>query len=300
VTDTQTSTEVHAEVSDVDPTTDTRITAELLRVLGACDEYPRRFQEKFPVTEYPDGVEPTPEVCVAHANDFDWSWASAAMLTPDAHRRCQEAVDGRGTTRRWSDEREAIRQERIEARRVWQDEYQQPSDYPDWNASDEAKDAYNAIENRFSTRLEDVDRRVVEERAVRFAELYADPANHGDGLRAARLKVDEIAESNDAALLRDAQQYVNRAERAIRDGEASIRSYRETVERYQQELPGYQAKLDELTTAVEDRRRTRERRRQLVAVAAARRAVEEAQRRLTEAENKLTETQQPTTETDAA
>jgi hypothetical protein len=291
VTETQTQTEPDVEANDVDPTTDTRITSDLLRALGACDEYPRRFERIFPVTEHPDGVEPTVEVCVANVNEFDWYWAASAMLSRDAHARYTREVDSRTTTQRWDQERNDVRQARHEARLDWQKRFDQPNDYPDWNAPDEAKVAYNTIEDQFTERFANIDRRAVEERAVQFATLYADPANHNDNLRVARLKADGIAEDRDNRLLRDAQRRVSTAERGITDAEASIVAYQQSIEQYRTQLPDYRTRLAEVEAEVQGRRRTRDRRRNVVAVAEARRAVEESQRRLADAESRLIEAQ---------
>ena len=54
------------------------VTAELLGELGACEDYPDLFLERFgkrPVTV-------TPELCERHHDDFLWSWAVDKLLVP--------------------------------------------------------------------------------------------------------------------------------------------------------------------------------------------------------------------------
>lgn len=53
-----------------------KITSEMLMMLGACDEQTDRFTEAFPF-----GVpEVTEELCVRHADDFEWCWAVGELL----------------------------------------------------------------------------------------------------------------------------------------------------------------------------------------------------------------------------
>lgn len=57
-----------------------KITYTLLLYKGACREQRRLFALLFP-----EGVEITPELCVQHANDFDWTWAAENLLTKAAY-----------------------------------------------------------------------------------------------------------------------------------------------------------------------------------------------------------------------
>lgn len=61
-----------------------RVTHEKLRQLGACDESIAMFKRLFPVSRYPDGVRVTTELCVQHADEFDWSWAVRHLVPGDS------------------------------------------------------------------------------------------------------------------------------------------------------------------------------------------------------------------------
>ena len=63
-----------------------KITAELLTRKGACKEQVDKFCDLFP-----EGVEPTRELCIAHANDFDWRWAAEHLLSASAAKAYEEA-----------------------------------------------------------------------------------------------------------------------------------------------------------------------------------------------------------------
>jgi cyclopropane fatty-acyl-phospholipid synthase-like methyltransferase len=62
------------------------ITVETLRRLHACTDQVKKFAELFP-----NGVEPTLELCVKHAADFDWSWAACNLLTASARAQYDAA-----------------------------------------------------------------------------------------------------------------------------------------------------------------------------------------------------------------
>jgi len=52
-----------------------RVTVAKLKRLNACSEQVRLFAELFP-----DGVDVTEALCVAHADKFDWDWAARHLL----------------------------------------------------------------------------------------------------------------------------------------------------------------------------------------------------------------------------
>jgi hypothetical protein len=56
-----------------------KITVSLLREHGACEEGIAKFQRIFP-----DGVIVTRELCIKHAQQFDWDLAARRLLTPTA------------------------------------------------------------------------------------------------------------------------------------------------------------------------------------------------------------------------
>jgi hypothetical protein len=62
------------------PIGSTLVTVSRLDQAGACPEYLELFKRLFP-----DGVELTVDVCVAHADDFQWEWACNRLL-PHAAR----------------------------------------------------------------------------------------------------------------------------------------------------------------------------------------------------------------------
>jgi hypothetical protein len=51
------------------------ITYDTLRTAGACQEQRELFRQLFP-----KGTEVTEELCVRHAQDFDWEWAAENLL----------------------------------------------------------------------------------------------------------------------------------------------------------------------------------------------------------------------------
>jgi hypothetical protein len=57
------------------------ITYDTLRTAGACQEQRELFRQLFP-----KGTEVTEELCVRHAQDFDWEWAAENLLD-DATRK---------------------------------------------------------------------------------------------------------------------------------------------------------------------------------------------------------------------
>ena len=64
-----------------------KITPEMLRDLKACESQYRLFVELFP-----DGVEITEELCVKHAHDFDFEWASQNLLNSSRLGAYEEAI----------------------------------------------------------------------------------------------------------------------------------------------------------------------------------------------------------------
>ena len=62
------------------------ITKELLEKHGACKNQLDKFVELFP-----DGVVPTRELCLAHAQTFNFTWAHY-LLSPPARKAYDEAI----------------------------------------------------------------------------------------------------------------------------------------------------------------------------------------------------------------
>ena len=63
-----------------------KITVKLLKAKGACAEQVAIFK-----TLFPNGVEPTEELCLAHAQTFGWDWAAANLLPALASKAYDEA-----------------------------------------------------------------------------------------------------------------------------------------------------------------------------------------------------------------
>ena len=56
-----------------------KITARKLKLLGACQEQVDNFKELFP-----SGTVVTVELCVLHAQTFNWNWAAQHLLSAPA------------------------------------------------------------------------------------------------------------------------------------------------------------------------------------------------------------------------
>lgn len=81
------------------PTTEApyRLTKAMLRELGSCGPYVRKFNETFPEDRYPDGVDITEESCAQHWETFDWNWALQVMLTYDGRVLHDKLMRSRAT-----------------------------------------------------------------------------------------------------------------------------------------------------------------------------------------------------------
>ncbi len=62
-----------------------KITKYLLTKHRACRRQVKKFAALFP-----DGVEPTRELCLAHATSFDWNWAAKELLSYSTWRAYDE------------------------------------------------------------------------------------------------------------------------------------------------------------------------------------------------------------------
>ena len=63
------------------------VTADMLRDADACAHQVERFQRVFP-----GGVDPTRELCLRHAGDFNFFWAARQLLTPSAWHTFRKSV----------------------------------------------------------------------------------------------------------------------------------------------------------------------------------------------------------------
>ena len=62
------------------------ITAELLESKKACVDQVDLFRSL-----WPNGVTPTRELCIEHADRFDWHWAAKNLLSEDGYKAYDEA-----------------------------------------------------------------------------------------------------------------------------------------------------------------------------------------------------------------
>lgn len=77
-----------------------RLTRNILRQLGSCATYVRRFSETFPLERYPDGIEINEQVCVEYVTTFDWEWAVSRMLTHEGRLHVDRIVRSRSEANR--------------------------------------------------------------------------------------------------------------------------------------------------------------------------------------------------------
>lgn len=68
-----------------------KITPEMLRDLKACEDQYNLFVELFP-----DGVEITEELCVRHAQDFDFEWVAQHLLPKKLWRTLKNTMAPHG------------------------------------------------------------------------------------------------------------------------------------------------------------------------------------------------------------
>jgi hypothetical protein len=113
------------------------ITTDTLRERRACAEQVELFASLFP-----DGVEVTEELCVKHAQDFGWDWASEYLLPRLAHEAYDEAV--RPAYKAYNEAIRVAREAYIEATRPAREAYDEAV-RPAYKAYDEAvRPAYKA------------------------------------------------------------------------------------------------------------------------------------------------------------
>jgi hypothetical protein len=77
-----------------------RLTRAILRELGSCGPYIRRFSDTFPRERYPDGVEINQETCTTHFEAFDWTWACRQMLNQSGRELYEQLVRSRAEVNR--------------------------------------------------------------------------------------------------------------------------------------------------------------------------------------------------------
>lgn len=227
-----------------------KMTKELLGQLGACGDYVRTFIRLFPTSDerYADGVEITPEVCVANSSDFSWSWAAEIMLSHDAYDRWSRRSQG--------DEYRALVAQRDQAYQTHNDEVN------DWRAhnahsygepnrrtSEGGRASYNAIQRKLNDAVTDVERRLNELGAQVFGELFQDVTNQSSRIATALEQAERARVDNERRELRDAR---NLVERLGRDREHWTTQPAVELARIEEALPKAEAEVERL----EQRRRT--------------------------------------------
>lgn len=219
-----------------------RLTIDVLRTLGSCGSYLETFRQQFPESDerYEDGVEPTPETCAAHAENFNWEWAYDTMLNSDGQRLYRERVahDGEAMTA-FIEEEKAVNQAKNADVQAWQSAHNQSSTYPDWDASKEVTQSFQAIQDEYSPAFNDITTRRNAYVASTFGHLVMQPELRSPALVRALGQVDGLREQRDRDELQDVQQRVNNTK-------SSIRSARSYVERYVRELSSLEEALPEL------------------------------------------------------
>lgn len=172
------------------------MTVDLLQALGSCGGYVDTFRHRFPESNYPDGVEITPEVCVANADGFDWSWAAEVMLTPPSYRQWRDRVSPDGDeARALRQEREALRRERREWTAAWRERGGESDAIPSRNTTEEQRAAWTEANQRFDAREREVVQRINTHSAQVFGELFAVPDNRSERVLRDHAYVEEVRES---------------------------------------------------------------------------------------------------------
>lgn len=100
-TETETATtDATTSTPDESSTLAMHLTLDMLRELGSCGDYLRRFGDEFPRSRHPRGVLLNEENCHRHYRVFDWSWARDVMLNAEGVREYHRLVeDGSRATR---------------------------------------------------------------------------------------------------------------------------------------------------------------------------------------------------------
>lgn len=76
------------------------LTRAILQQLGSCGTYVRRFSNKFPSDQYPDGIVINEENCARWARDWDWDWACGRMLNDAGRNAVTSLVRSRSEANR--------------------------------------------------------------------------------------------------------------------------------------------------------------------------------------------------------
>lgn len=208
-----------------------KMTTELLHHAGVCGSYRSTFDRLFPSTEYPDGVDVTPEVCEGVADQFDWSSARGYFLNDKGQRRHRVALnrdDAVMTSIR--EETEQIAHEREAALTAWQTRYGQSNPWTDWDTPDVARDAMRELEETFSQRVNANQARISQHAARAFAELVVQSEYQ-------RRDLNELINAAENTRARQARQELTDAEQRVTLATQGIEDARRALERHTADLP---------------------------------------------------------------
>lgn len=223
---------------------------ELLELLGACGGPGQTLRRYYPVSEYPDGVPVTREICAERHDVFDWSWAVEVMLTYDAQQAYRRRVDELVNETNTADELKRIRHERGLARVNWQREFNEEHDEPSYNSSPESRDAWMEFTRRYDEQRQLINQVKAQVYAVAFADMMAEPKNHSDRLVRGLQGVQERIELNERRELDEAKRNVAAIERRLKEAQTSI-------EQLTEQLPAAQQRVVEAAAQFANRSVTR-------------------------------------------
>jgi chromosome segregation ATPase len=219
-----------------------KMTQDTLAALGACGPYVNTFRARFPETDerYADGVEMTTEVCESVYADFDWSWASEIILTPDANSEWNKLTrtrnKGMSDIRKDQDEARGRHDEAIKA---WQVKHDRSYDYPTGSESSEARTEWDALQEAWSKLEQEFENRRGKLRATSFGQL-------------AEVETNLSRRYHDAVRIGASQRYERRrqelalVERELENAQYGVRENKARVTRYQRELDRFAAQVPAL------------------------------------------------------
>jgi hypothetical protein len=213
------------------------MTTELLQHAGVCGSYRQTFERLFPSTEYPDGVDVTPEVCEGVAEQFDWGSARGYFLNDTGQRRHRVALNRDNAV--MTSVREAatkITEDREAAIAAWQARYDQPNPWADWDTRDDARTAFQELERTFDQRTTANNARISQHAARTFAELVVQPQYQ-------RSDLDTLIRTAEQTRTRNARKVLTDAEHAVADARTRIEVAERDLAHWTEQLPNLERAL---------------------------------------------------------
>lgn len=232
-----------------------RLTVDVLNMLGSCGMYVERFREDFPETDerYADGVEVTPELCVEHADRFQWEWAYETMLNRTGQRRYADLVssDNETVAALLVDE-QRLRDEHRVSLYAWRDRHSFSSDYPPIEASTEAIREHDELVQQHNDAFAEVNRRRTEHAASVFGHLVTQPELRSDRLINALGRADELRDQREREEVERLERDLQSRRGRLDDARRYVDDYTRVVRELEELIPGHEQRL------AEARRRYRE------------------------------------------